>query len=61
MADIADNASEYEQMVIAHALNNRVHDKIVLYKYCRNCQELTPDGLAFCDSDCRDDFEKRNK
>jgi len=26
---------------------------------CYNCEEELPPGARFCDSDCRDDWEKR--
>lgn len=61
MADIIDAANEHAQLMIETALKNRIPDKPHHYKYCRNCQESTPDGWQFCDVDCRDDFENRNK
>lgn len=28
---------------------------------CYNCEEPLPETILFCDADCRDDFEKRQK
>lgn len=26
-------------------------------KYCRNCNNPTPDGLAYCNQNCKNEFE----
>lgn len=28
---------------------------------CYNCQQSVPAGVRYCDSDCRDDHEKRRR
>lgn len=61
MADIADNAQEYLDLMMYNFNLSRIPEQAKYYKVCRNCEEPTPDGHAFCDEDCRDDFEKRNK
>lgn len=61
MADIADDANNIAQLEIASILNSRIPEKASYYKVCRNCHEPTPDGNAFCDKDCCDDFDRRNK
>lgn len=61
MSDIADNANDLTQLEISRILENREPEKAAYYKLCRYCKEPTPDGHAFCDEDCRDDFEKEMK
>jgi hypothetical protein len=29
--------------------------------HCYNCNEPLPTGRLFCDTDCRDDFQKRTR
>lgn len=61
MADIADNAQEYLDLMMHNFNLSRIPEQAKYYRVCRNCGEPTPDGDAFCDKDCCDDFEKRNK
>jgi hypothetical protein len=28
---------------------------------CYNCDAITPPGARFCDSDCREDYDKRKR
>ncbi|WP_392564356.1 hypothetical protein RHO13_01950 [Orbus wheelerorum] len=61
MADIADSANDISQLEIESILKNRVVEKPAYHQVCRYCKKSTPDGYPFCDSDCRDDFERLNK
>lgn len=61
MADIADDANDLAQLEINSILSNRIPTQAAYYKLCRFCKEPTPDGHAFCDEDCRDDFDRINK
>lgn len=61
MADIADNANDLAMLEINSILSNRVPEIAAYYKVCRFCKYPTQNGNQFCDKDCRDDFEKRNK
>jgi len=58
MANIADNANDLTQLEINSILSSRVPQEAAYYKLCRYCKESTPDGHAFCDKYCRDDFER---
>ncbi|EBV5493267.1 TPA: hypothetical protein ACF67X_004321 [Salmonella enterica] len=60
MADEADIASEVEQLRTDAALSNRERHALPETGYCHNCGERISTGL-FCDADCRDDYEKRER
>lgn len=60
MADIVDTANDYAQLMIENAIKNRAVTEVKIYKLCRNCKEET-NGNPFCDDDCCDDFEKRER
>ncbi|EBS4549033.1 DUF2116 family Zn-ribbon domain-containing protein [Salmonella enterica] len=60
MADEADIASESEQLRTDAALSGRERHELPETEHCHNCGEIISAGL-FCDADCRDDFEKREK
>lgn len=45
MADIADIANENLEAFMITSTKSRIPEKPVYYKFCRNCQEPTPDGL----------------
>lgn len=61
-ADPSDRATQRELEITADALSE-VRRAAVLPDIgcCHNCGELTGVGRRFCDSDCRDDFERREK
>lgn len=61
MPDLIDMACEREQMDRDIALAAASHSAPVLPPtgYCYNCQEPLPDGLRFCDNECRDDHDRR--
>ena len=63
MADIIDVACEREQMdrdlAIASALNS---DPILhAVGQCYNCEATLPEGVRFCDCDCRNDYTNRKR
>ncbi|EJA5029792.1 hypothetical protein MVS05_004270 [Salmonella enterica] len=60
MADEADIASEITQLRTDAALSSRERHKLPETGYCHNCGESITAGL-FCDADCRDDYEKRER
>lgn len=60
-ADSLDQASEIETLererIIAAARNRG--PELPRTGFCHNCREPVPE--LFCDSDCRDDWEKRRR
>lgn len=61
MADIADIANDHNEMMLNAIVANRKPVEIKHYAVCRNCLSTENNGNQFCDKDCQDDFEKRNK
>lgn len=59
MSDWADEACAMEGLYLAEALSQRVNLKIGLNGTCHNCGEMT--DKLFCDSDCRSDYEQRER
>lgn len=61
MADIADRADAVTELNLKIALDKR-HKEARLRPVgsCYNCSEAIENGL-FCDADCRDDYEKRER
>lgn len=61
MPDEADRAQEVEERQRAAALTKR-RPTLPICGYCHNCgTTLGTTGLLFCDEDCRDDYEKRER
>ncbi|WP_041646669.1 hypothetical protein [Aromatoleum aromaticum] len=63
MADFADLAAEREQQETARAIEaarSRTSHEPVACGLCHNCEEVI-EGAAFCDADCRDDWELRRR
>lgn len=60
MADEADMAQDIEQARLAAIMSKRERHAWPEVGYCHNCGESLPAGL-FCDADCRDDYEKRER
>lgn len=62
MTDQIDQAQEFEQMRRDIALRERVKTKpaLPLKGECYNCEATIARG-CFCDADCRDDYERREK
>lgn len=64
MADFADIAAEREQLDTALAIEaarRRSPSEPVACGQCYNCDEPIGAGLAFCDADCRDDWQARKR
>lgn len=60
-ADQIDDGSETAEFLLQVALNNAGKYKFLPFVgRCYNCESRLSDS-NFCDSDCRDDYEKRNK
>lgn len=61
MSDFADLASEREELDRDLALLNSLfhNETLAPMGYCYNCDESLPEGVCFCDIDCRNDFEAR--
>jgi hypothetical protein len=60
MSDVADLAETEQAMQLAIALSNR--DRQHLHTgYCLNCDDRLPPKTAFCDTDCRADYQRRNR
>lgn len=57
--DAADRAAEYTELDQAIALQRRC-EELPPTGRCYNCRD-TVDSGAFCDPDCRDDYEKRKR
>lgn len=63
MTDEVDQAFEAEQEFIKHSLK---HSKVggrrlAATGRCHNCEEPLPSPELFCDVDCRDDYDLREK
>lgn len=60
MADEADIAGDIERERLDVLILNRDRYSLPETGHCYNCGEIVPCGL-FCDPDCRDDYEKRER
>jgi len=60
--DIADQAQQQSDLSLEIAISNlRKNEPSLLYTgSCHYCDALVEKG-CFCDSDCRDDYEKQAK
>lgn len=56
-----DKASEREEQHRESALARRKPSGPAPTGECHNCGESLAGDLRFCDADCRDDFERRQK
>lgn len=63
MADDLDRAAESSEMYLNAALHKRQKNAKPLrwVGYCHNCHEPMPQGQNFCDTDCRDDWDLRQR
>lgn len=64
MPDIADLAAEREQIDTARAIaaaRTPASTEPRPCGLCHNCEAPLPDGAAFCDADCRDDWQLRQR
>jgi hypothetical protein len=62
--DVDDKATELEELDRESAMN--LHRKrAAAFRLpdgqCANCDEPLPPNQHFCDSDCRDDYERRRR
>lgn len=61
MSDVIDQACEAEEWFRSQALDEiQAADRMPFTGRCYNCEEPLTVG-CFCDTDCRDDYEKRIK
>jgi hypothetical protein len=62
MVDIIDQAAEMEEWFRSQALDAAqvAADMMPFTGRCYNCEELLEHG-SFCDTDCRDDYQLREK
>jgi len=60
--DQLDQAQEFEELRRADALRDQARKPKMLPKgCCYNCEASLFNGGCFCDIDCRDDYELREK
>lgn len=59
MSDEVDAANEQMEMALTSARLRR-NPTLPAIGQCYNCEETLKAGV-FCDSDCRDDYEKRTR
>lgn len=63
-ACVSDQASDNEAFFTDIAIQNSMKAVPMVPKttgYCANCDEKLDPGHKFCDSDCRDDWDKRQQ
>lgn len=61
MADIIDQANEAADIYTRSSLSWRKHTAPSATGLCLNCDaDLSDSGRRWCDTDCRDDWEKRH-
>lgn len=58
MADLADKANDHIERERQNMLAQRKPSAPVASGVCLYCQCQVPRGLRWCDSNCRDDWEK---
>lgn len=61
MADEADIAQQTTEQLLELQLKRRIVDRREPTGYCFNCDEKLPHPKVYCDADCRDDFENRER
>lgn len=63
MTDIYDQAAEREERDRERAIAAARASSAALpfVGACYNCDSIVPDGHRFCDIDCRDDWERRQR
>ena len=62
--DVSDQATQQEELALAAALaaqRNRSQSVLLPVGSCHNCDVILADSLLFCDADCRDDWQLRNR
>lgn len=63
MSDFADLASEREELDRDLALKaaHKHAPALPATGHCHNCEAMLPEGLRFCDCDCRNDYDARQR
>lgn len=56
--DEVDKAHQYEEAHRLAALAKKRKNNIPATGYCLFCNELLKPGFRWCDTDCRDDWER---
>lgn len=61
--DILDQTQQTEALFIDLALRQRTASahSLPYIGQCYNCEAALPDGVRFCDCDCRNDYERRQR
>lgn len=57
--DVSDQATAREEQERALSLQQRRPAGPLACGACHNCDAPLPDGMRFCDLDCRDDWQAR--
>lgn len=61
MADLADMADHQQSLDLKIAMARAKRQRLKPVGYCYNCNEPLTGTRCFCDVDCRDDYEKRER
>lgn len=61
MADIIDDANDLAEFHLQSALNNKAPEGPGHTGFCLNCDEPLSFPERWCDSDCREDWDRLNK
>jgi hypothetical protein len=61
MSHIVDLAQSAEALHLQRALAavRTSHPPLISCHRCHNCDASLPAGVLFCDTDCRDDYQRR--
>lgn len=57
MADFADISAAREELDRSLALKVRAPEVPIATGQCLSCEKPLPDGVRWCDADCRDDWQ----
>lgn len=62
MADVIDQGNDRAEQFLAHALGQASSkaNSLPPIGRCYNCESPLEGDKKFCDTDCRDDFQRRN-
>lgn len=61
MTDIIDKGNEAAEMFLRASLSPRKLNEPVADGKCHNCEALLPQGVRWCDADCRADWQKHER
>lgn len=59
--DIANDTAQQFNDQSVKAIRERASTRMQYSGYCRYCTTKVPEPQIFCDSDCRDDWEHRQR